>query len=65
MRNPADINTADPSESGSRPSPTRWALGRFIGHSRSTGRRRPQSIEIDAKLQSAHVRPGAFRAEQY
>jgi hypothetical protein len=63
MRNPAGINAPHPSESGARPSPTRRAFGRFIGHSRNTGRRRPQSIEIDARLQATHVRPGAFRSE--
>lgn len=65
MRNPADMSKPNPSESGERPGPSRRTLGRFLGHARSTGRRRPQPVEIDAKLQAAHVRPGAFRPELY
>ena len=32
---------------------------------REAGRRRPVSIETDAKLRAAHVRAAGFRAELY
>lgn len=44
---------------------SRRAIARILGHNRSTGRRRPLSIEADAKLQTAHIRHAAFRPELY
>jgi hypothetical protein len=63
MRNPSDTTTADPS--GARRSPARRTIGRLRGHTRGTGRRRPQPTEIDARLHASHVRPAAHRAELY
>lgn len=65
MRRPSDITTPSPTESGARPSPARGVVGRFLGHARGTGRRRPQSVAIDARLHATHVRPAAFRPELY
>ena len=41
------------------------ATVRILGHRRSNGRRRPLSIEADAKLRTAHIRHAAFRPELY
>lgn len=65
MRNPTGAATPSPSETKPRPGASSRALGRFLGHPRSTGRRRPQSIELDAKLQVTHVRPAPLRPDLY
>jgi hypothetical protein len=65
LKHPADITIPNPTESGARPSLGHGVLGRFLGHTRDTGRKRPESVEIDAKLHSTHVRPAAFRPELY
>ena len=44
---------------------SRRAIVRILGHNRSPGRRRPLSIEADAKLHTAHIRHAAFRPELY
>jgi hypothetical protein len=64
MRHPAGI-TPNPTESGARPGFGHGVLGRLLGHTRDTGRRRPASLEFEAKLHATHVRPAAFRPELY
>ena len=58
-----DIRRADPSERAALPNAARRAVARFFHL--DTSRRRPKSIEADAKLHASHVRPAPFRPELY
>ena len=62
MSRHTEATPSEPIDGAKLPGKAR-SIARFFG--RETGRRRPVSIETDARLRAAHVRAAAFRPELY